>query len=73
MAVEDLRKNAVMAHLLDAPDHKKDIGHYSRLVNFLGHVYWMVCLGAGVVQRGWQSLIHRSERCDLSPLQLGLT
>ncbi len=49
MAVEDLKKNAMMAHLLDAPDHKKDIGYYGRLVNSLGHVYWMVCLGAGVV------------------------
>lgn len=32
MAVEDLKKNAMMAHLLDALDHKKDIGHYGRLV-----------------------------------------
>jgi hypothetical protein len=32
MAVEDLQKNAMMAHLLDALDHKKDIGHYGRLV-----------------------------------------
>jgi len=32
MAVEDLKKNAMMAHLLDALDQKKDIGHYGRLV-----------------------------------------
>lgn len=32
MAVDDLKKNAMMAHLLDALDHKKDIGHYGRLV-----------------------------------------
>ncbi len=32
MALEDLKKNAMMAHLLDALDHKKDIGHYGRLV-----------------------------------------
>jgi len=32
MAVEDLKKNAMMAHLIDALDHKKDIGHYGRLV-----------------------------------------
>ena len=32
MAVEDLKKNVMMAHLLDALDHKKDIGHYGRLV-----------------------------------------
>jgi hypothetical protein len=32
MAVEDLRKNDMMAHLLDALDAKQDIGHYGRLV-----------------------------------------
>jgi hypothetical protein len=32
MAVEDLRKNGMMAHLLDALDAGKDIGHYGRLV-----------------------------------------
>ncbi len=32
MAVEDLQKNEMMAHLLDSLDHKKDIGHYGRLV-----------------------------------------
>ena len=32
MAVEDLRKDAMMAHLLDALDEGKDIGHYGRLV-----------------------------------------
>lgn len=32
MALEDLKKDGMMAHLLDALDHKKDIGHYGRLV-----------------------------------------
>ena len=32
MATDDLRKNAMMAHLLDALDEGKDIGHYGRLV-----------------------------------------
>lgn len=32
MAVEDLRKNKMMAHLLDALDGGQDIGHYGRLV-----------------------------------------
>ena len=32
MALEDLKKDVMMAHLLDALDHKKDIGHYGRLV-----------------------------------------
>ena len=32
MAVEDLRNNRMMTHLLDALDEGKDIGHYGRLV-----------------------------------------
>ena len=32
MAVSDLRKNDMMAHLLDALESGKDIGHYGRLV-----------------------------------------
>ena len=32
MAMDDLKKNGMMAHLLDGLEHKKDIGHYGRLV-----------------------------------------
>ena len=32
MALSDLRKNDMMAHLLDALEQSKDIGHYGRLV-----------------------------------------
>ena len=32
MAAEELRKNGMMAHLLDALDAGQDIGHYGRLV-----------------------------------------
>jgi hypothetical protein len=32
MALQDLRKNDMMAHLLDALEQGKDIGHYARLV-----------------------------------------
>jgi uncharacterized protein YneF (UPF0154 family) len=32
MAVDDLRKNGMMAHLINALDAKRDIGHYGRLV-----------------------------------------
>jgi DNA primase large subunit len=32
MAVENLRKSEMMAHLLDALDNGEDIGHYGRLV-----------------------------------------
>jgi hypothetical protein len=31
MPMDDLRKNEMMAHLLDALDQGKDIGHYGRL------------------------------------------
>lgn len=32
MAIEELRKNDMMGHLLDSLDAGKDIGHYGRLV-----------------------------------------
>ncbi|HEY9624120.1 MAG TPA: hypothetical protein V6C78_27420 [Crinalium sp.] len=32
MAIEELRNNDMMAHLLDALDQGQDIGHYGRLV-----------------------------------------
>lgn len=34
--------------------------------------YWVVCLGAQVVRQGWQAVIHRAGRCDLSLFQLGM-
>lgn len=34
--------------------------------------YWMVCLGAEVMRRGWLGIIHRDKRCDLSLFQIGL-
>ena len=34
--------------------------------------YWMVCLGVEVLRRGWQGIVHRRNRCDLSLFQLGL-
>ena len=32
MAIDDLRKNRMMSHLLDALERGEDIGHYGRLV-----------------------------------------
>jgi hypothetical protein len=32
MALQDLRQNDMMAHLLDALEHSQSIGHYGRLV-----------------------------------------
>jgi len=53
--------------------HLSDPGRLSRLLvaTCLAY-YWMVCLGAEVLRRGWQSLVHRAKRCDLSLFQLGL-
>ncbi|MCH8290297.1 transposase [Candidatus Poribacteria bacterium] len=33
---------------------------------------WMVYLGALAIQQGWNQIIHRTDRCDLSLFQLGL-
>jgi len=33
--------------------------------------HWMVCLGAEVLRRGGQAIVHRAKRCDLSLPQLG--
>jgi len=34
--------------------------------------YWIVALGVSAVKEGWQGVIHRRHRCDLSLFQLGL-
>lgn len=34
--------------------------------------YWIVCLGAQVLAKGWQRIVHRTDRCDLSLFRLGL-
>jgi hypothetical protein len=34
--------------------------------------YWMVWLAVEVVRQGWQAIIHRRNRCDLSLFQLDL-
>ena len=33
---------------------------------------WIVYLGRYAQQTGWDKIIHRSDRCDLSLFQLGL-
>ena len=34
--------------------------------------YWIVAFGVSAVKEGWQGVIHRRHRCDLSLFQLGL-
>lgn len=44
----------------------------SRLLIAVALAYiWMVYLGEHALQNGWQSLIHRKTRCDLSLFKLG--
>ena len=33
---------------------------------------WMIFLGILTIEKGWGSIIHRADRCDLSLFQLGL-
>ena len=33
---------------------------------------WIVFLGQQATQEGWNMIIHRTDRCDLSLFQLGL-
>lgn len=53
--------------------HLSDPMRLSRLMIATCLAYlWMVCLGAEVRQRGWQGIVHRKGRCDLSLFRLGL-
>jgi hypothetical protein len=53
--------------------HLSDPERVSRLLMgvFLAY-YWIVFLGVTAIREGWQPVIHRKHRCDLSLFQLGL-
>jgi hypothetical protein len=53
--------------------HFSDPKRINRLLiaAFLAY-YWIVALGESTVREGWQGVIHRKHRCDLSLFQLGL-
>jgi hypothetical protein len=34
--------------------------------------WWIVYLGAYAMEHGWNRIVHRTDRCDLSLFQLGL-
>ena len=53
--------------------HLADPQRLSRLLIAACLAYiWIVYLGAVCIKEGWASIIHRSDRCDLSLFQLGL-
>ena len=44
----------------------------SRLLIAVALAYvWMIYLGKLAVERGWNTVIHRTDRCDLSLFRLG--
>jgi len=56
--------------------HKSHLSNPTRLTRLLMATclayIWLIYLGALCEQDGWISIIHRSDRCDLSLFQLGL-
>lgn len=53
--------------------HLSDPKRLSRLLIAACLAYlWIVYLGAYAMQHGWNKIIHRTDRCDLSLFQLGL-
>ena len=53
--------------------HISDPQRLSRLLIAACLAYiWIVYLGSLCEKEGWRSVIHRSDRCDISLFQLGL-
>jgi hypothetical protein len=75
MSIADLRKNEMMAHLVDALEEGKDIGHYGRLVfamvarHFLSGeelTAWLT-KNPGFSEEEARALRHQVEEKDYSP------
>jgi len=75
MAIDDLRASAMMAHLLDALDEGKHIGHYGRLVftmvgrHFLSEDELIGCLAKDrdFSEEEARSLYHQGASRDYNP------
>ncbi len=75
MSVQDLQKDEMMAHLLDALDKKKDIGHYGRLVFAMVARYFLtedellkyLQKNPGVSEAEAKALVKQVEGRDYSP------
>jgi hypothetical protein len=75
VAADDLRKNSMMAHLLDALDAGQDVGHYGRLVfamvarHFMGEDEVLACLqkNPGVTAEEARALYHQVQGRDYNP------
>jgi len=73
MPVEDLRKNGMMVHLLEALERGEDIGHYGRLVfamvarHFLAEEELVEYLKCNVSEEEARSLCTQVEGRDYNP------
>jgi hypothetical protein len=75
MAAEELRKNGMMAHLLDALEAGQDIGHYGRLVfamvarHFMGEREVLAALqqNPGFTEEEARALYHQVQGRDYNP------
>jgi hypothetical protein len=75
VAMEELRKNGMMAHLLDALDSGQDIGHYGRLVfamvarHFLdeGELLATLQQNPGFSEEEARALCHQVQGRDYNP------
>ena len=75
MAINDLRKSPMMAHLLDALDAGKDIGHFGRLtVAMVGHhflrpedLFKTLAKGKGADETELKALVQQMQSRDYNP------
>ena len=73
MSTQDLRKNSMMMHLLDALERGEDIGHYGRLVfamvarHFISEDQLCALLGRNVPEEEARSLCRQVEAHDYNP------
>jgi hypothetical protein len=75
VAAEELRKNGMMAHLLDALEAGQDIGHYGRLVfamvarHFMGEGEVLAALqqNPGFTEEEARALYHQVQGRDYNP------
>jgi hypothetical protein len=73
MALEDLRRNAMMSHLLDALERGDDIGHYGRLVFAMVARHFLttdeVCdyLRMNLTEEEARALCHQVDGRDYNP------
>jgi hypothetical protein len=73
MAIDDLRKNKMMSHLLNALDRGEDIGHYGRLVfamvarHFIGEDEICNYLLGNVTEEEARALCKQVEMHDYNP------